>query len=247
MHDKVFLKSSFYSRIVEIMRREGIKANEFEKRIGMRGALTRWKKNNDKDHPKPDSLILIKKEFNVSIDWLLTGEEPSSKEKIKVIQPIITVAGHYPEVPPGVYPEDYLAVPLVNAEIAAGHLAEIPEEHVLSLVWVYRPEIGRRQYHDLRAVKLASNADSMRRTLNPGDIIIIDPAERPPAKPLNRNKIYAVRSLEEGGCAVKRVRENDKFWLLLSDNPDYDPILLRKEANDNPIIGQVIWSWRSWI
>jgi len=246
MNVKLFSKAGFYSRIEEILRREGIKPVEFERRIGMRGALTRWKKDNDRDHPKPDSLILIKREFNVSIDWLLTGEQ-SSLEKTRILQPIITVAGSYPAVPDGVSPEDYLAVPLVDAEIAAGYLSEIPEEYIISLIWIARADIGRRQHHNLRAIRLASNADSMRRTLNPGDIVVIDPTERPPLMPIRRYKMYAVRSAEEGGCAIKRVREQDDCWILLSDNPAHDPILLRKDKNKNPIIGQVIWSCRSWL
>lgn len=57
------------------MDREGIDHwNEFEAKIGMRGAASRWKTG---EKPTPESLIKIKKAFNISIDWLLTGKEPA--------------------------------------------------------------------------------------------------------------------------------------------------------------------------
>ncbi|MBW2135650.1 MAG: S24 family peptidase [Deltaproteobacteria bacterium] len=194
--------------------------------------------------PVVENLIKICNFANVSADYILFGKKPPT---FQPLQPIITIVGKYPDVPSDLRTEDYLAVPLVEGYIAAGYEGTIPEEYIISLVWVYRPEIGKRQYHDLRAVRLGKNAESMRRTLKPGDIIIVDPTEKPPAKPLVQKGIYAVRVDEEGGCAVKRVREKDDFWILLSDNPEYDPILIKKDAKYNPIIGRVIWSWTSWV
>lgn len=55
--------------------RAGIKTwREFEERIGMRGAIHRWK--TGKDVPRPDSLLKIKRAFNVLIDHLLDSEAP---------------------------------------------------------------------------------------------------------------------------------------------------------------------------
>lgn len=216
---------------------------EFDKRLGTENLFSRWKKGRIKK-PNLETLLIIRKEFNKSLDWLLFGEEPKS---LQPLQPIITLVGHYPDIPSGAQADYYLGVPLVGAEIAAGPMAEITEEHVEGFVWVSRQEIGRRQYHDLRAIRLAKTANSMRRTLRPGDIIIVDPVERPPNRPLNSRYIYAVRSVQEGGCAVKRVQEADDSWVLISDNPEYKSIILRKDQEDNPVIGQVIWSWTSWV
>lgn len=55
------------------MDREGMDYwNKFEAEIGMRGAASRWKAG---EKPTPESLLKIKNAFNISIDWLLTGEE----------------------------------------------------------------------------------------------------------------------------------------------------------------------------
>ncbi|MBM4302485.1 MAG: LexA family transcriptional regulator [Deltaproteobacteria bacterium] len=217
----------------------GMKPDTLRKKIRWRGVqeanVRAW---------RPGEVEKIAQVLGVPAGYLLLGEKP---RPFKAIQPVITVLGQYAQVPPELTREDYLAVPMIEAQIAAGYLAEIPEDYVTSLVWVYKPEIGRRQHHNLRAVQLAKNADSMVPTIRPGDIIIVDPTERPPMKPLNKNAIYAVRSQEEGGCAVKRVKEVADYWLLLSDNKEKEPILLRKEREDNPFIGRVIWSWTSWV
>jgi phage repressor protein C with HTH and peptisase S24 domain len=111
------------------------------------------------------------------------------------------------------------------------------------MVWVYKPEIGKRKHHNLRAVKLANNATSMEPTIRRGSIVIIDPAEITIKK-----GIYAVRLDHfEGACAIKRVKENGEFWFFLSDNPEWEPIVMKKERDHNPIIGRVIWSWTSWV
>ena len=158
-------------------------------------------------------------------------------------QPIITVLGIEDDALPGIKTEDYLAVPLVEGQIAAGFAGAVPGDYVKGLVWVYRPEIGKRQYHNLRAVQLANNAHSMEPTIRSGDIVIIDPADRE----INPKSIYAVRLDEEGGCAIKRVRVSNDFAVLLSDNADFEPIILPKDRAENLIIGRVIWSWTSWV
>lgn len=168
---------------------------------------------------------------------------PEDVKPFEVPQPIITVLGTQADILPGVKTEDYLAVPLVEGEIAAGYAGAIPGDYVRGLVWVYRPEIGKRQHHNLRAVQLADEARSMEPTIRHKDIVIIDPEDRE----INPKSIYAVRLDTEGGCAVKRVRISNEYAVLLSDNPEFEPIILPKDRAENLIIGRVIWSWTSWV
>jgi phage repressor protein C with HTH and peptisase S24 domain len=114
---------------------------------------------------------------------------------------------------------------------------------VEDLVWVYKPEIGAREHHNLRAVRLAPDADSMEPTIRRGSIVIIDPTEVTPLP----KAIFAVRLDEEGGCAIKRVFQTEAHWVLVSDNPEYPPLALEKARNPHLIIGRVIWSWTSWV
>lgn len=206
--------------------------------VGVQRAISRWKSGETR--PSVDTLMVIKEAFGVSIDWLLNGEEPPD---FQTVQPIITLAGTQPELPEGLRPEYYLAVPLVEGHIAAGYAGAIPGNYVEDLAWVYKPEIGAREHHNLRAVRLAPDADSMEATIRRGSIVIIDPTE---VIPLPKG-IYAVRLDEEGGCAIKRVFQTEAHWVLVSDNPEYPPIAVEKVRMPNLIIGRVIWSWTSWV
>ncbi|MHB8071538.1 MAG: helix-turn-helix domain-containing protein [Candidatus Cryosericum sp.] len=70
----LFSPEKFLQKIRIIMERAGIKnAFAFEKKIGMRGALGRWQ--GGKDKPTPESLLRIKKCFNISLDWLLSPDD----------------------------------------------------------------------------------------------------------------------------------------------------------------------------
>ena len=85
---KLFLRQ--IQRIAEI---HGLKfPSGFEKKIGMRGAVSAWESMDKKGFPKKysipsvDTLLKIKNLFHVSVDWLLTGEEAKIRE---ISQPFI--------------------------------------------------------------------------------------------------------------------------------------------------------------
>jgi len=239
MAKKMFSKEIFLRQVKKLMAEKGIKdQQQFNEMVGVQRAVSRW--TSGECRPSVDTLMVIKEIFGKSIDWLLTGEEPPS---FQPVQPIIALAGTQPEVPEGLRPEFYLAVPLVEGRIAAGHAGAIPGDYVEDLVWVFKPEIGAREYHNLRAVRLAPDAGSMEPTIRRGSILIIDPVGGHPLP----KAIYAVRLDEEGGCAIKRVSQTENHWVLVSDNPEYPPIAVEKARIPNIIIGRVIWSWTSWV
>lgn len=239
MATKLFSLEIFLQQVQKLMEEKGIKDQKvFNEMVGVQRAITRWKSGESR--PSVDSLMMIKQLFGKSIDSLLTGEEAPPCQPL---QPIITLLGEYPEVPNGLRPEHYSAVPLVEGPIAAGYSGAIPGDYVSDMVWVYNQELGSRLHHNLRAVRLAPQADSMEPTIRQGSIVIIDPAETT----VSPKSIYAVRLDEEGGCAIKRVSQTDGHWVLVSDNPNYDPIAILKAKIPNIIIGRVIWSWTSWV
>lgn len=238
---KLLYSHKKFSKNLEILKdREGIATwQKFELEIEMPGATYRWR--TGRDNPTPESLLKIKKRFGVSIDWLLTGEEPKEKE---IYQPIIIIPGKKPEIPPGIRADEYYAVPLVSGRIAAGHIGAIPSDLYDELVLVYKPQVGRLQHHNLRAVKLADDAISMEPTIQRGSIVIIDPEEL--NKPLSSNAIYAVRLEDtEGECVIKRVYDYPEDWVLISDNPIFKPIHVAKRRKPHLLIGRVIWFWTS--
>jgi phage repressor protein C with HTH and peptisase S24 domain len=225
-------------RVLGLLKERKAKLAPFARGLGIDPALFR-RFLKGKRRWRMDYLEKVAEGFGMSLEELLTGPKPQPE----VLQPVISLVGEYDRPPEGLIVDDYFAVPMVEGHIAAGHAGVIPGDYITSMVWVYKPEIGKRKHHNLRAVKLANNATSMEPTIRRGSIVIIDPAEITIKK-----GIYAVRLDHfEGACAIKRVKENGEFWFFLSDNPEWEPIVLKKERDHNPIIGRVIWSWTSWV
>ena len=232
----------FYNRMEIIKKREGFNTwSDFEAAVDLRGHSSRWKRGN---FPSVETLLKINMKFGDSIDWLLTGKKP---DQPKIMQPIIIIVGEYDSIPQDKYKGcDYFAVPLVDGHIAAIYDGPIPHDYVNSLIWIYSPAFSGKKLHNLRAVKIGDQARTMWRILRKGDIIVIDPLERPPYKKLSFKGIYAVRLDVEGGYGLMRVRESEDYWIFIADNPEYDSIQIKKSMRDeNPIIGQIICVWRN--
>ena len=226
-------------RVLGLLKERKAKLAPFARGLGIDPALFR-RFLKGKRRWRIDYLEKVAEGFGMSLEELLTGPKPQPE----VLQPVISLVGEYDRPPEGLIVDDYFAVPMVDGHIAAGHAGAIPGDYITTMVWVYKPEIGKRKHHNLRAVKLANNANSMEPTIRRGSIVIIDPTEIA----IHKRAIFAVRLEQyEGACAIKRVRENGDFWFFLSDNPEWEPIVMKKDRDHNPIIGRVIWSWTSWV
>ena len=220
------------------MRRRGMNQEEFSKFLGISSTFLSFMLSGKRSGAR--SVKRIAKTLKLPIDYLIGREGQRVFEQPQIE---ITVLGAEGDKPLRLAKEKYFAVPLVEGRIAAGYSGNIPTDYVEGMVWVYKPEIGNRQHHNLRAVKLASDAHSMEPAIRPGDIVIIDPMDRE----ITHRAIYAVRLDSEGGCAIKRVRVGNEYVLLISDNPEYEPIVILKDQGEHLIIGRVIWSWTSWV
>ena len=240
MAKKMFSLEIFLQQVQKLMEEKGIKdQKDFNEMVGVQRAITRWKSGESR--PSVDSLMMIKKLFGKSIDWLLTGEEAPG---FQPMQPIITLVGAEPEIPEGVRSENYYAVPLVEGPIAAGYAGLIPGDYVSDLVWVYKPELGARQHHNLRAVRLGKDADSMEPTIYRRSIVIIDPTE---TQYLPEGHIMPYGWIEKGVAPSSEFSRLTSIgsWSRITQN--YDPIAIEKTRIPNIIIGRVIWSWTSWV
>ncbi|MFH0960030.1 MAG: S24/S26 family peptidase [Pseudomonadota bacterium] len=140
--------------------------------------------------------------------------------------------------------EHFQAIPLYGSGRLAAwsngsafDIYEEPESHVL----VYTPELRGRSKHKLVAAKVGG--DSMAPLIPEGSIVVIDISDR---EFLDR-RIY-VCNWEDGGvdnAVVKRVRKMDQngFLVLLSENPEYLPVVTDKDW-DRLCVGRVVWMWR---
>ena len=238
----------FLQQIVRISEIHGLKfPSEFEKKIGMRGAVSSWEPLDKKGFPKKysipsvDTLLKIKNLFHVSVDWLLTGEEPKIKE---ILQPVISSAlSSLRGTPPGLRHENFIAVPQVEGRLAAMHASAIPTSEIKTLFCLFLPGVSPLYYQNLLAVQVASNYHAMEPTIWAGAIVIIDTSD---VTPTSRG-IYAIRSHGGEKCAINRVYLNDKYLVISSDNPDYAPRVIPPDQAKQIIIGRVLWSWTSWV
>ncbi|MCB2186987.1 MAG: XRE family transcriptional regulator [Deltaproteobacteria bacterium] len=175
-----------------------------------------------------------------------TASSPDAISVAANVRPIIRALGApISDLPPDGLADDYLAVPLVDGRIAAGAGGVVWDE-VASLVWVYRPEIGRR--FNLVAVRVMG--DSMHPTIPDKAIVIIDKDDR--LANGMRRAVWAVRTGPEGDVAIKRILKaktgkasDPPVLFLMSDNPDSPPFVAWTSATDELVLGRVVWMWRS--
>jgi SOS-response transcriptional repressor LexA len=136
---------------------------------------------------------------------------------------------------------NHISVPLVDGRIAANPGGHIPGDAIESQVWLPRCELHGR--HNLVAVRLAPDADSMEPALHPGDLVIIDRSDRE----ITPRGLFAVRLPDLESCTIKRLQPvpDKPYVLLLSDNPKYNPLPV--DWHDHLIIGRVVWSMSNWV
>jgi len=177
---------------------------------------------------------------------VLPGEpEARGAREVCFVAPRPTGAAHG-AAPPAA--EDYFAVPLAADPVAAGP-GLIPEDDIRGWVLVWRHHESVRFRTDLVAVAIGKNELSMTPTLHPGDIVLVDRAERSPDPP---GKLMLICE-PDGGCAVKRVTsrpvDGDMELVFYSDNSkDYPPAVHRLNRDyggelSAAIGGRVIWAW----
>jgi len=137
-----------------------------------------------------------------------------------------------------VAPDDYLPLPLLKDEIAAGPPREIRDEDVeespalIYASWCPDPE-------DMVCVRV--RGDSMEPTLHDGDIVAVNHAARDPRR--LKGKVVALRW--EGGATVKRlIKVKTGEYCGRPDNPASDEYVhVFPEELDRVLIGKVEWWW----
>lgn len=144
--------------------------------------------------------------------------------------------------------QDYFAVPLAADPVAAGP-GRIPQDEIRGWVIVWRHHDSVRFRTDLVAVEIGKGQTSMVPHLHPGDIVLVDKADR---RPDVDGKIMLVCD-PDGGCAVKRVSsrnvDGDIELVFYSDNAVGNPPRVFRLNRDYggqleaAIGGRVVWGW----
>ncbi len=167
----------------------------------------------------------------------------ASQKEIKLVKAYISE----PTLPPP-QQEDFVAAPVLG-EVGAGP-GIVPEEELKGWLMVDRNAIGGRGLHNLIAVEIAPRSVSMRPTLNPGDIVLVDRDDTSISRDGN---IMLVRDPLDHSGMIKRVsvREDkrDARITFYSDNASQYPPLVYSLMDDfdgewgKAIVGKVIWAW----
>ncbi|MDD3517506.1 MAG: S24 family peptidase [Chromatiales bacterium] len=213
-------------------------------RVGIsKGAFSRiWRQGTV---PGPELLRRIQDATGISLDWLLTGQEPMYPGHrpaegfvgiTQVLHPDGIRAAESPD-------NEYVTVPLHPHHAAAGHGPALGDEHLLDALAFRRGWIQSELHanpHDLYLLYV--EGESMEPVLRSRDLVLVDRRE---ADRVPHDGIYAVRV--NGTLLIKRVQRlpGDRLQLT-SENPAYQPIAVNGDElqRELEIIGRVIWVGR---
>lgn len=172
------------------------------------------------------------KKHNVSVDFILRGEEGAEKaNKVR----------NEPKFKQVETPEGFILVPRydVTGSMGNGHVIhseQIVDHLAFRAEWV-RTELGTSP---TSLVLISAVGDSMEPTLRAHDLLLIDRS----VLTVKQDAIYAFAV--DGELRVKRIqRLFDGSLIVKSDNPGYTTeTLTPQQAETINIIGRVVWSGR---
>ncbi|MEW5772976.1 MAG: S24 family peptidase [Thermodesulfobacteriota bacterium] len=136
--------------------------------------------------------------------------------------------------------EDFFQVPKVAARLSAGGGSFEVEARVRDYYAFKRDWLARKGTPE-RMVLMDVSGNSMEPEIKEGDTVLVDQGQQA----VMAGSIYAVGV--EDTVMVKRLEKRPGTLVLVSDNPDYDPVLLRGDELANVrLIGKVVWIGREY-
>ena len=129
--------------------------------------------------------------------------------------------------------EDYVIAPQARGVRAAAGSGEVVFEEAAEFRFAFRRSILPTWVQPDSLLCIRAKGDSMKPTLNDGDLILLDYSR---TNPLD-GQIFVLRTND--GLVVKRLRGGGLHWELASDNPAHQP--QHVDQNDR-VIGRVAWS-----
>lgn len=208
------------------------------------GSISKYLKGGT---PDVENSIKIARAFNVTLDWLLTGQPPKTWNKSH-LQPK-PVPQPPPEEPQQPSPpshaelfENYVFIPGYSMVSAAAGGGAINDSEVADEMYAFRREwaVSDAGIDPERAAIIRVDGDSMEPTLSRDDVILIDRRDAS----FSRDAIYVFHW--DDGLFVKRIqRANNGCFDVISDNPVYDKKTLTPVELENlRVIGRVMWVGR---
>ncbi len=137
---------------------------------------------------------------------------------------------------PDIDDAEHVMVPKLPVRLSAGPGASGEDETPVGLLAFRREWMRQHSLQPGRVSAVEVAGDSMKPSLNDGDTVLVDHTRAGP----RRGKVVAARV--GGELFIKRLHTMPPDgWLLVSDNPDYSPLML---GRDDAIIGEIVWQGR---
>ena len=171
----------------------------------------------------------IATKLSVNFEWLMSGTGPQStgNHVADYRQPYQAAT-----VPVRYYPDIYAS---------AGHGCLPVSEATVTVMEVAQALLLRKGVDPDDAALVQADGDSMRGTVDHGDIMLIHLADNQPRD----GRVYVVSVGDD--VLVKRVQRIPHGIKLIADNPAYDAIEIMEEDQQTPVnvIGRVVIAWHS--
>ena len=238
----IISKAEILKRIKKIF--EGLTQTEIAKICGIsQPAVNKYFKKGI--IPSYTIMLRIAKYAHVSLDWLLTGEEPKELWAAKIREeeaiykaPLISIytnAQWRELLQNQISDKDYISIPIISEHIAARDPLTIKEKDIESFAYVRKTWVERGHTY----ICLRVRCNCMHPIISEGFVVAIDLSENNPLK--LEHKIVAARY--HGSVTIRYLKLTEKDNVLLPLNTaDTKPIVIRRTA-PNQIIGKVFWWW----
>lgn len=180
---------------------------------------------------KLSNVVALAQAAALRLEWLATGEGPMRAGEVATATAKPAEGAPWP--PPG-----YVALPRLEARAAAGATGNISSDRLVDYMLFSKDFLGSALHRRHEALALIeATGDSMDPTIRDGELLLVDTD----AVTIQSGRVYVI-AVDDGLIVKRVVRRVDGSLLIKSDNPAYEPEVMRPGANAPArIAGQVVW------
>lgn len=224
-----------------------ISQSELEKRTGIKREYLSKMENEDLKNPTYFTLLKIANGLGIEITELMEAPEVSRDRHEPVVE-IVSSLKRDRQLRDRVESGQYMAIPIIAGEIAAGSPTYVDGRQIEDYALVFARSVkSTTDPYRYRCIWVRKGSRSMSPVIEPGSLVCIDSYQRTPAKLVG--KIVALRD-EDGGCTIRYLRIENNYLIGMPENiKEYNPLVLqfsgKRMSDRNPLIGKVIWYWKS--
>lgn len=187
--------------------------------------------------PKLEALRAIAKAGNTTLDWLIDGIGPKSREEAEMAGIKEERRALYRTVSP----EEFVFIPRYDAEVSAGHGVFLEQDQVRDRLAFKRSWVREMGFQPDLLALVTVKGDSMEPTLFDGDIILVDLATTEAIS----DGIYVLR--QDDQLKVKRLQRLFTGDLIIrSDNQSSykEETVPKEQLGQIVIFGRAVWLGR---